>query len=136
MRELCGAHWLPERVLFSHAKPNDVVPCRRFFRAQCRFDSERTALLLPARLLEFRLADADPKQLRILQAQAQARDDFGLVFRLRRSLRSLLFAEAASGDEVTKLILRGSGFESVSARDSHRDGWNSSFERLADYLRM
>ena len=39
-------------------------------------------------------------------------------------------------DRKTKLILRGSGFESVSARDSHRDGWNSSFERLADYLRM
>lgn len=104
MRELCGAHWLPERVLFSHAKPDDVVPYRRFFQAQCRFDSERTALLFPARLLEFRLADADPKQLRILQAQAQARDDFGLVFRLRRSLRSLLFAEAASGDEVAKLL--------------------------------
>jgi AraC-like DNA-binding protein len=104
MRELCGTHWLPERVLFSHAKPNDVVPYRRFFQAQCRFDSERTALMFPARLLEFRLADADPKQLRILQAQAQARDDFGLVFRLRRSLRSLLFAEAASGDEVAKLL--------------------------------
>ena len=104
IRELCGARWLPERVLFSHAKPNDLVPYRRFFQAQCRFDSERTALLFPARLLELRLAGADPKQLRLLQAQAQARDDFGLVFRLRRSLRALLFAQAASGDEVAKLL--------------------------------
>jgi len=34
----------------------------------------------------------------------------------------------------TKLILRGSGFESAPARDSHRGGWTSSFERLVDYL--
>jgi uncharacterized protein YndB with AHSA1/START domain len=39
-------------------------------------------------------------------------------------------------DRKTKLTLLGSGFESVSARDSHRDGWTSSFERLADYLEM
>jgi AraC-like DNA-binding protein len=104
IRELCGAHWLPERVLFSHTKPIDIVPYRRFFRAQCRFDCERTALLFPSRLLEFRLPDADPKQLRILHEQARAREDFGLVFRLRRSLRALLLAEAASGDEVAKLL--------------------------------
>jgi uncharacterized protein YndB with AHSA1/START domain len=34
----------------------------------------------------------------------------------------------------TKLTLRGSGFESASARDSHRGGWSQSFERLTDYL--
>jgi len=33
----------------------------------------------------------------------------------------------------TKLTLHAT-FESVTARDAHRGGWNSSFERLATYL--
>ncbi|HEY6395630.1 MAG TPA: SRPBCC domain-containing protein [Candidatus Binataceae bacterium] len=34
----------------------------------------------------------------------------------------------------TRLTLRNAGFESVAARDSHRGGWNSSLDRLAEYL--
>jgi AraC-like DNA-binding protein len=104
IRELCGTYWRPERVLFSHAKPTDVVPYRRFFQVACRFDCERTALIFPAIMLERRLMDADPKQFRILEAQAQARADFSLVFRLRRTLGTLLLAKAASGDEVATLL--------------------------------
>jgi AraC-like DNA-binding protein len=104
MRELWGARWSPERMLFSRAKPTDVGLYRRFFGAPCRFGLLRTALVFPASNLERRLAGADPKQLRILEAQAHARDDFGVVFRLRRTLRSLLLTQAASGDEVAKLL--------------------------------
>jgi AraC-like DNA-binding protein len=104
IRELCGTHWRPERVLFSHVKPTDVSPHRRFFQVPCRFDCERTALIFPAIQLERRLMDADPKQFRILEAQAQTRADFSLVFRLRRTLGTLLLAKAASGDEVAKLL--------------------------------
>jgi uncharacterized protein YndB with AHSA1/START domain len=34
----------------------------------------------------------------------------------------------------TKLTLRQAFFESVTARDDHQGGWNSSLDRLADYL--
>ncbi len=80
MRELCGTHWRPERVLFAHTKPTDVGPYRRFFQAPCRFDCEWTALVFPATILDRRLASADPKQFRILEVQAQARADFGRGF--------------------------------------------------------
>lgn len=131
VRELCGAHWLPERVLFAHAKPNDLVPYRRLFKAPCRFDSERTALIFPPALLEQRLKDADSRQLGILQAQARVRDDFGLVFRLRRSLRALLFAEAASGDEVAKLL-------SMHRRtlDRRLRALGTTFQELLDEVRF
>jgi uncharacterized protein YndB with AHSA1/START domain len=34
----------------------------------------------------------------------------------------------------TRLTLHQAAFESVTARDSHRGGWNSSLERLAEFL--
>ena len=34
----------------------------------------------------------------------------------------------------TKLTLHQAIFESVTARDAHRGGWNSSLDRLAEYL--
>jgi len=105
MRELCGAHWRPDRVFFSHSKPADGGLYRRAFQAPCQFNAERTALAFPASVLDHRLAGADPAQLRILEAEARARDDFGVAFRLRRTLRILLLAQAASGDQVAKLLL-------------------------------
>jgi uncharacterized protein YndB with AHSA1/START domain len=37
-------------------------------------------------------------------------------------------------DGKTKLTLHQAVFESVTARDAHRGGWNSSLDRLAAYL--
>lgn len=34
----------------------------------------------------------------------------------------------------TRMTLRQEIFESVTARDEHRGGWSSSFDRLAEYL--
>ena len=131
MRELCGARWRPERVLFSHARPPDIGPYRRFFQAPCRFDSERTALVFPASVLEHRLADADSDRLKILEAQAQARDDFSLVFRLRRTLRTLLVAEGVSADEVAKLL-------SMHRRTLNRrlKAEGTTFQELLDEVRF
>ncbi len=38
------------------------------------------------------------------------------------------------GGKKTKMTLRQSVFESVTARDMHQGGWSSSFDRLAEYL--
>jgi uncharacterized protein YndB with AHSA1/START domain len=34
----------------------------------------------------------------------------------------------------TRLTMRQTGFESVTARDAHRVGWTSNLDRLAEYL--
>jgi uncharacterized protein YndB with AHSA1/START domain len=44
---------------------------------------------------------------------------------------TLTFAEQ---DGKTKLRLHQAIFESVTARDEHKGGWSSSFDRLAEYL--
>jgi len=105
MRELCGAHWRPERVLFAHVKPPDASIYRRAFQAPCQFDAERTGLVFPAELLDRPLATANPEQFRILEAQAQARDDEDLAPRLRRSLRILLLAQGVSAEQVARLLM-------------------------------
>ena len=131
MRELCGARWRPERVLFSHSKPTDAGPYRRAFQAPCQFDAERTALVLPASVLDRRLPGADPQQLGILEAQAHARDDVGVVFRLRRTLRILLLAQGASGDQVARLL---SMHHRTLSRRLKAEG--TTFQQLLDEVRF
>lgn len=131
MRELCGTHWRPERVLFAHTKPTDGGPYRRFFQAPCRFDCERTALVFPAIVLEQRLPGADPKRFRILEAQAQAWADVNVAFWLRRTLRIMLLAEAVSADEVAKLL-------SMHRRTLNRrlKAEGTTFQQLLDEVRF
>jgi AraC-like DNA-binding protein len=61
--------------------------------------------VVPASVLDHRLAGSDPEQFRIVEAQAHSRDDLGVVFRLRRTLRILLLAQSGSGDQVARLLL-------------------------------
>ena len=131
MRELCGARWRPERALFSHSKPTDLGPYRSAFQAPCQFNAERTALVFPASVLDHGLVGADPEQLRILEAQAHARDDLSVVFRLRRTLRILLLAQGASGDEVARLL-------SMHHRTLNRrlKAEGTTFQQLLDQVRF
>jgi uncharacterized protein YndB with AHSA1/START domain len=48
------------------------------------------------------------------------------------TLLTLTFEE--HGEKKTRLTLHQAMFESVTARDGHRGGWNSSLDRLAEYL--
>jgi uncharacterized protein YndB with AHSA1/START domain len=45
---------------------------------------------------------------------------------------TITLAEAAG---KTRMVFRQTGFDTVSARDGHSDGWSQSFERLAGHLR-
>lgn len=47
------------------------------------------------------------------------------------TVTTLIFEEH---EGKTRLTLHTTGFESVTARDAHRGGWNSSMDRLAEYL--
>jgi AraC-like DNA-binding protein len=44
LRALGGARWYPQEVSFSHAKPADIRPYRKFFRAPLRFDADRSEI--------------------------------------------------------------------------------------------
>lgn len=67
LRALCGPRWQPAEVLLSHARPRDIGPYQRAFRARLRFDTERSALIFPATWLATRLPGAHPRRYRMLE---------------------------------------------------------------------
>lgn len=91
MRALCGPAWLPTEVLFSHRRPGDVGPYRRFFQAPLRFDREQTALAFPATWLDCPLPNVDPNRRYRIEQQIAVLEDMDsgdLTGQLRRILRS------------------------------------------------
>ena len=107
MRALCGRGWRPTAVLFSHASPADARPFRSFFGVPLRFDSERTALVFPARWLAHRPAAADPELYQVFERRIEAielRAGSDLVGDLRRMLRTLLVDGGGSVEEVAQRL--------------------------------
>jgi AraC-like DNA-binding protein len=130
IREVCGARWAPQKVLFSRTRPADVGPYRRFFQAPCRFDSDRTAILFPAHWLKRAMPAADLRRLRSLEEQAQA-IGVELVDQLRRALRTLLLLGKSSGDELADLF-------SMHRRTLNRrlEAQGTTFQKLLDEVRF
>ncbi len=51
-----------------------------------------------------------------------------------RGLETLVTVDFVEQDGKTLMTFRQSPFQSTGERDGHRSGWNSSFDRLVDYL--
>jgi len=131
LRELCGSSWTPKEVLFSHAKPDNVGPYRRFFCAPCRFDLDRTALRFAASWLDYSMSGADPEVRRKLGERVQAWDATELLPRLRRALRTLLVAGTISRSEVAQVL-------STHRRTLNRRlrAQGTTFQRVLDEVRF
>jgi AraC-like DNA-binding protein len=134
MRSLCGAEWAPTQVLFSHSKPRDTTPFRRFFRAPLLFDADQTALVFPARWLAHPLVGADPGIRRVLEAWIAAVDGEGrsdVVARLRRVLRTLLISGGGTVEQAAALLSMHP--RTLNRRLKDRD---TSFKALLDETRF
>jgi AraC-like DNA-binding protein len=104
MRELCGEAWVPLEVLFTHGKPADVEPHRRFFGASLRFDREFCALRFPEHWLDRPVRDADAARLAAAEREVEAFGRGGLLQQVYRALRLLLLSGQCSGDEVAQML--------------------------------
>jgi len=134
LRTLCGEAWLPTEVLFSHSKPDDVAPYRRFFRAPLRFDADQTALVFPSSWLSHPLSGADEGMRRILEAWVAAIDGEGridVVAQLRRVLRTLLSSGGDSIEQAAQLLSMHP--RTLNRRLKERD---TSFKALLDEARF
>ncbi len=107
MKALCGPDWRPVEVLFSHSRPANLLPFRRFFKAPLRFDSDRTALVFPAQCLGQQLQGADPELRRILEARISAlmsseTDD--LIIDVRRVVHNLVLDGRGALEPVAEAL--------------------------------
>jgi AraC-like DNA-binding protein len=132
-RELCGPEWKPVEVWFTHRKPADVGPFRRYFRVPLRFDAERNAVRFAAYWLNRRLPDADPQLRDLLQRQIdtlEARHGDDLPNQVRSVLRTALVTGHARAEEIATLF-------SMHSRSLHRrlEAFGTSFQQLLDESR-
>jgi AraC-like DNA-binding protein len=104
MRDFWDLRWAPEEVQFSRTKSADVSPYRRFVRAPCGFDQERTAIFFPTALLNRPMPEGNPERLRGLEQEALIFGKEELLSRLRRVLRILLLSGRSSAREVAALL--------------------------------
>jgi AraC-like DNA-binding protein len=131
MRELWGSRWAPEEVQFSRTKPVDVGVYRRFFRAPCRFDRERTAIFFPTTLLNKPMPEANPERLKTLKQHVLIIGKGELLSRLRRALRILLLSGRSSAQEVAALMYL---HRRTLNRRLHDQGTN--FQHILDEIRF
>ena len=101
LRQLSGnAHWKPLGVQLSHARPADIGPYRRFFRAPLRFDAEASMIHFPSSLEASPVRSADEARRRALEAKLLALGQENLLPRLYRMVRVAMLFGLTSGDEV------------------------------------
>jgi AraC-like DNA-binding protein len=127
---LCGPGWAPIEVRFSHRKPEDVGPFRRFFRVPLYFEAEHNALVFATDWLNRALpaADAEVRHLlreRIAALEARHGDDF--PSQVRGLLRTVLLTSRCGADQVAALFPM---HERTLRRRLRAHG--TSFQALAD----
>jgi len=133
LRALCGPTWRPTTVLFSHRRPDDTRPYRRFFQAPLRFDMEKTALVFPAEWLDRAVAGADPLLREEFEQQTAALEKLDhpdFISSLRRALRTLLITHRSSLGQVAQ-------FFSMHRRTLNRrlEEQNYTFQGLVNEVR-
>jgi AraC-like DNA-binding protein len=63
-------NWIPERVEFPYAEPDDLSEYRRIFRCPLRFERPVAQLVMPRALWESPLPTSDPHLLKVLEERA------------------------------------------------------------------
>ena len=101
MRQLGdNADWKPLGVQLSHARPVDVGPYRRYFRAPLRFDAVASLIQFPSSLEKLPVRSADEAGRREVEARLSALGSEDLLPRLYRMVRVAMLFGLTSGDEV------------------------------------
>ena len=53
-----------------------------------------------------------------------------------RGLETLVSVNFSEAEGKTKMVMHQSPFQSITERDGHDEGWHSTFDRLAEYLKQ
>lgn len=130
LRELCGAGWLPCQVLVPHAKPEDPVHFRNFFKMLPQFDSEVCALRFPAHWMDRRIEGADPERRKQALAIVREQANPDVLQQVYRALRNVLLNGGSSGNDVADAL-------SMHRRTLNRrlQQYGTTFQNVLDQVR-
>jgi AraC-like DNA-binding protein len=104
---LCGPEWQPTEICLARARPADVRPYRRVFRAPLRFDADRNVLVFPVAWITRALPASDPALTKLLHGQLatlEARYAHSFPQQVRAALRGVLLSGNSSAEHVARLF--------------------------------
>jgi AraC-like DNA-binding protein len=107
LNALCGPDWRPTEIFLAHARPADVRPYRRVFRAPLRFDADRNVVVFPVAWISRALPASDPALTLLLQRQLatlEARYAHSFPQQVRAALRGVLLSGNSSAEHVARLF--------------------------------
>ncbi len=106
LRSMCGSRWRPASVRFSHARPREVKPYNRFFRAPLEFDADATELRFERTWLDRPLPGSDAALytllLRTLSTESAQFSD--LVEQVRVALRTMIPTGRATEQSIAAVL--------------------------------
>jgi AraC-like DNA-binding protein len=104
-----GSGWGPSLVTFTHAAPPDITTHEKVFGCPVKFGAPRTEVIIPAPMLEWQFAKADPGLSQFFDKHAEemlkrmgAMSD--ATARVRRAVTEALHAGDASETTVSKRL--------------------------------
>lgn len=107
MRLLCGSHWKPSAIHFSHSAPADRIPYQRLFDCALHFDAPTSCMMFPAEHLDTKITSANPNLHSILEEHARILQ--GCVSekfpeRVKQLIRQALITGNCSVDRVAEYL--------------------------------
>lgn len=134
LRSLCGTDWQPVEIDFTHRKPNDIEPFRRYFKAPLTFDAEQSGVWFSSAWLKQSVPGNDPVLHRILQKQVdtiEASYNSNLPTQVIQVLRTALMTGNASADQIAAHF-------SMHSRTLNRrlKCYGTSYKELVDQTRF
>lgn len=108
LRSLCGRTWKPVGVTIAHRRPSDARPYRRFFNSPVSFDAPRSAMVVPAALLDRQLPSADARAeaaIRAVIADAEAARPLSLTLQVRRIVSAMLIGSVPSFAQIASALM-------------------------------
>ena len=107
MRELCGAHWSPSKVVLCRKQPRHSKPYSQFFHAPLELNAAANYLEFPLSWLNSPNASADPHLFRYFSERAgeqQASNDSFLLSNLQRMILNAIFHQNCSVEHVARQL--------------------------------
>lgn len=129
LRDLCGASWEPELVMFPHRARGSLSPYRKYFRAPVNFNASMAGCVFAARWLDQPMAKANPKLRTSLLQKAAPPTNESFADLIRREIQLTMPAGLSEAAVALSLDLDCSTLRRRLAREG------ASFRAIVQEIR-